>query len=88
MCAYAKAAFTAEIEDGKVKGQMHAIDPEADAVEFLIAAYPKYGALEADKDGKYVYTPTSNFKGEDSFSYVARDSYGNWSEISSIKIKI
>ncbi len=66
--------------NGKFVGTMRASDSDGDGVEFIIAAFPERGVLEYSADGSYVYTPTSSFRGRDSFSYVARDEWGNWSE--------
>ncbi|MBR2466351.1 MAG: hypothetical protein IKB38_05420 [Clostridia bacterium] len=76
-----------ESEESSVfKGKLRAKDPEGDAIEYFIAAYPKLGAISVSKDGEYVYTPSSDFKGKDSFSWVARDEWGNWSEVVRVKI--
>ncbi len=64
-----------------VFGTLKATDPEGDKLEYIIASYPKNGALTfTDKEnGKYKYTPKEGFTGYDSFTYVARDEYGNYS---------
>ncbi len=38
---------------------------------------PANGALELAADGSFVYTPEPDFNGEDGFSYVAVDGFGN-----------
>ena len=73
-----------------VYGRLEGYDPEGDKLEYIIAAYPKNGALTfTDKDaGTYRYTPSGSFTGYDSFTYVVRDEYGNYSEPVEVGIRI
>ena len=73
-----------------VFGQMSATDKEGDEIEYMIVSYPKSGTLRiSDKEsGEYVYTPPENFTGSDSFSYVARDQWGNFSKLCKVKIDV
>lgn len=73
-----------------VFGRLEGSDPEGDKLEYIIAAYPKNGALTfVDKEsGRYRYTPTDGFTGYDSFTYVLRDEYGNYSEPREVGIHI
>lgn len=73
-----------------VYGRLEGRDPEGDKLEYIIAAYPKNGALTfTDKDaGAYKYTPVDSFTGYDSFTYVLRDEYGNYSEPREVGIHI
>ena len=73
-----------------VYGRLEGRDPEGDKLEYIIAAYPKNGALTfTDKDaGTYKYTPVDSFTGYDSFTYVLRDEYGNYSEPREVGIHI
>lgn len=73
-----------------VYGRMEGTDPEGDRLEYIVAAYPKNGSLTiTDKEnGRYKYTPTGEFTGYDSFTYVLRDEYGNYSEPKEIGIHI
>lgn len=64
-----------------VSGNMCAYDPDGDEVEFIIAEYPRHGVLKTGADGSYFYTPFDGADGKDSFSYVARDRWGNYSEV-------
>ena len=63
------------------EGTLCATDPEGDALEFLIVTYPKHGTLTmTDKEaGDFRYTPVGTYVGKDSFTFVVRDSYGNYS---------
>ncbi len=71
-------------------GQMAATDKEGDAIEYMVVSYPKSGTLRVmgDTDGEYIYTPPENFTGTDSFSYVARDEWGNFSRLCKVKIEV
>ena len=72
-----------------INGKMAAIDPEGDKIEFIVVSYPKNGYIATDKDsGKYSYTPEESFCGYDSFAYVARDEYGNYSPVVSVGIRV
>lgn len=73
-----------------VYGRMEGSDPEGDRLEYIIASYPKNGSLTfTDKDnGRYKYTPSGEFTGYDSFTYVLRDEYGNYSEPREVGVHI
>ena len=73
-----------------VFGQMSATDKEGDSIEYMVVSYPKAGMLRVtDKEsGEYVYTPPENFTGTESFSYVARDAWGNFSKLCKVKIDV
>lgn len=73
-----------------VFGRMEGTDPEGDSLEYIIAAYPKRGSLTViDRDtGRYKYTPSGEFTGYDSFTYVLRDEYGNYSEPREVGIHV
>ena len=71
-------------------GNLEAIDPEGDSVEYIIVSYPKRGILSlAEKEsGRYCYTPIGGYTGKDKFTYVARDEYGNYSEPMTVSVKV
>ena len=73
-----------------VYGRLEGTDPEGDKLEYVIAAYPKNGSLSfTDEEmGTYKYTPDESFTGYDSFTYVLRDEYGNYSEPREVGIRI
>lgn len=73
-----------------VFGKMAGCDPEGDACEFIVLRYPENGTLTVtDKTtGAYRYTPLKNKTGKDSFSYVIRDCYGNYSEVCHAQIRV
>ena len=75
--------------DISIYGKMTASDGEGDKIEYIVVKYPKNGTLElVGEDGKFRYEPNANFIGEDSFVYVARDEWGNFSEICEMPISV
>jgi N,N-dimethylformamidase beta subunit-like, C-terminal/Domain of unknown function (DUF4082)/Bacterial Ig domain len=54
-------------------------DPNGDPVIAVLLNGPAHGALTLRPDGSFTYTPTSAFRGNDFFTYRARDPGGNLS---------
>ncbi len=73
-----------------VFGELSAKDKEGDELEFIIVSYPKSGTLTTSGEGgaSFRYTPNTGFSGKDSFIYVARDEYGNFSKCATVNLKI
>ena len=73
-----------------VFGKLGSHDPEGDSVVYEIVSYPENGrlTLQDSETGEYCYTPDSAFVGSDSFSYVAIDEYGNYSESAQVTLKV
>lgn len=72
-----------------VFGRLSATDPEGDGIEYIIVSYPKYGRIDLQEEtGRFSYTPNGGYLGKDSFSYVARDEYGNYSEPKRAEVRI
>lgn len=73
-----------------VYGQMKAEDPEGDPLSYLVISYPEKGTLTVldNQSGDFRYVPQAGMTGKDSFSYVARDSYGNYSGIAKMEITV
>ena len=71
-----------------VFGVMHATDEDGDTLTYEIVSYPKKGVLTViDREsGEYRYTPLGGYTGRDSFTYVARDEYGNYSKTATVSI--
>ncbi len=70
-------------------GKLSAFDPDGDECIYEIVSYPEKGLLVMNgDDGEYVYTPDKNFVGKDSFCYVARDKYGNYSASAEVSVEI
>ena len=73
-----------------VWGTMSAEDAEADTLEYLVISYPKVGALTVldKKTGEFLYTPPTDYTGEVSFTFVARDEWGNFSKPEKVEIRV
>ena len=73
-----------------VYGKIDAHDPEGDALEYILVTYPKYGTLTLtdDGNGEFSYLPSSDFDGKDSFVFVVRDEYGNYTRPETVNIKV
>lgn len=71
-------------------GNLDAIDPEGDSLEYIIVSYPKRGilTLTEKESGRYCYTPIDGYTGKDKFTYVVRDEYGNYSEPLTVSVKV
>lgn len=75
--------------DVSVYGQLSATDPEGDALRYLMVSYPKKGTLRlSEESGLFRYTPMAGMTGTDSFSYVVRDGYGNYSGIATVRVEV
>ncbi len=71
-------------------GTVSAYDPEGDEITYEIVRYAAHGRVSlTDKHtGAYVYTPDPNYVGRDSFDYVVRDRYGNYSTSATVSIQV
>ena len=85
------AALSAGAQDSTaIYGTLSGADPEGDDLTFLVVAYPKKGTLTVTDStgGDFVYRPRAGYTGKDSFSYVVRDSYGNYSSVASVTVTV
>lgn len=71
-------------------GELPSYDPDGDPTEVEIVSYPEEGILRLTdpKTGAYTYTPTKGRTGKDSFTYVVRDMYGNYSAAATVSLRI
>ena len=71
-------------------GTLPCYDADGDATCIEIVSYPENGSLIlVDKSyGEYTYLPDSDFTGKDSFTYVARDMYGNYSTSQTVSLSV
>ncbi len=82
----ASAGVLSAVEEIPVYSTLRAEDPDGDTVTYLLESAPKKGKLVLEKDGSYCYTANEGASGEDRFTYVAVDPYGNRSEPKEITI--
>ena len=82
-------SLTTQREIG-IYGEMCAQDKEGDEIEYVIIRYPENGTLRVldDKKGDFIYTPRVDFVGEDTFTFVAKDEYGNFSIPEDITVNV
>ncbi len=73
-----------------VFGVLCGYDAEGDELTFEIVKYPEDGVVKMiDKShGTYTYIPSENFSGKDSFKYVVRDKYGNFSASETVSVVV
>ena len=71
-------------------GTLPCYDPEDDETRIEIVSYPETGILTlTDRiKGEYTFTPGENYSGKDSFTYVARDCYGNYSAAATVSLTV
>ena len=71
-------------------GTLPCYDPEGDETRIEIVSYPRSGSLVLTDaaSGKYTYLAAADAEGKDSFTYVARDRYGNYSASATVELEI
>ena len=69
-----------------VYGNLSASDPDGDEITYHAVSMPANGELRLSEDGSFVYTAKENGASADSFSYYARDKYGNCSDTAVVSI--
>lgn len=62
----------------QTEGTVIADDPEGDPVEIELVAAPQFGVLALAADGRYLYTPGTDFAGADGFSVRVTDTNGGF----------
>ncbi len=62
-------------------------DPDGDSLKASIATGPAHGALIANPDGTFTYTPEADFNGVDSFTYSVSDGKGG-SDTASVTVTV
>ena len=77
-------------KDLPTAGTVSAYDPEGDEITYEITRYASHGrvSLTDRHTGAYVYTPDPGYVGQDSFDYVVRDRYGNYSTSATVSIQV
>lgn len=73
-----------------ISGVLSAYDPEGDELTYEIVSYPAHGLLVLENKtlGTYTYTPDGSYTGSDSFEYVVRDKYGNYSTSAKVTVEV
>lgn len=86
-------ALSLQIETYKdlpTAGTVSAYDPEGDEMTYEITRYASHGrvTLTDRHTGAYLYTPDPGYTGQDSFDYVVRDRYGNYSTSATVSVQV
>ena len=73
-----------------VYGKMRAEDKEGDCLEYILIKAPEHGNIKIinKESGEFLYTPPTSYVGEDCFTFVARDEWGNYSKPQAITVSI
>ena len=76
--------------DIPIVGTVSGYDPEGDEMTFEIVRYAAHGRVTMvdTHTGAYTYTPDATYVGKDSFDYVVRDKWGNYSTSATVSIQI
>ena len=71
-------------------GTLPCYDPDGDKTYIDVVSYPEKGQLILDnrETGAYRFIPNADFTGKDSFVYVARDIYGNYSPSATVSLSV
>ncbi len=73
-----------------IYGTLSGNDPDGDEITFEVVSYPSKGSIIMTdaRNGEYRYTPSADYTGKDSFKYVVKDKYGNYSAASTVSLDI
>lgn len=69
-------------------GALPASDPDGQSLVYEVLSLPTKGTLSTDAAGNYSYTPRSDVRGMDKFTFRARDSTGRESNIATVTFLI
>ncbi len=69
-----------------ITGNMVASDPEGDTITYEITKYPKGDISYNSQTGNFVYK--SNSTGKDSFTFIAKDDWGNYSKEATVELAV
>ena len=71
-----------------VYGTLSGSDPDGDEITFEVVSYPEHGYVTVLGGGEFRYTPYPEYTGKDSFKYVVKDKYGNYSASSEVSLEV
>lgn len=77
-------------ENVTLHGTLPCYDPDGDITYIEVVSYPENGLLIIDnrETGAYRFVPGEDFDGDDEFTYVARDIYGNYSPSARVSLSV
>jgi hypothetical protein len=68
-------------------GVLNATDVDNDGLIYSAVGNPSHGKIKVNTNGRYLYTPDQGYHGNDSFTYIANDGYGN-SNVATVNIMV
>lgn len=71
-----------------VFGTLSGSDPDGDEITFEVVRYPEHGSVTMLGGGEFRYTPFAEYTGKDSFKYVVKDKYGNYSASQTVSLEV
>lgn len=60
-------------EDTPLDGRMAGRDPDHEPLQYRLVDLPLHGTIMSADDGTFTYTPSLDYNGPDSFTYIAND---------------
>ena len=76
-------------EDAELAGIATGSDIDGDMLSFGVVTGPQHGSLSFDTaTGAFLYTPTANFNGSDSFTFRANDGTANSANVATVSITV
>ena len=70
------------------EGKLKVSDPEGEALTYTLLRNPRRGTVTLREDGTFIYTPTKNKVGVDSFTYTATDASGKVSREATVTVQV
>lgn len=64
-------------QNSNTTGVLNATDDDGDGLIYSLVGNPSHGKVMVNSNGTYTYTPNTGYYGNDSFSYMANDGYGD-----------
>ncbi len=83
----ASVSALSAVENIPLYASVSAEDPDGDTLRYRLETAPENGTLKLSEDGSFCYLPDKGTFGEDSFTYIAVDPYGNRSEPATVTIR-
>jgi hypothetical protein len=74
-------------QNSNTMGVLNATDDDGDGLIYSLVGNPSHGKVMVNSNGTYTYTPNTGYYGNDSFSYIANDGYGN-SNVATVNIMV
>jgi large repetitive protein len=68
------------LEDGSYAGTLSGSDANNDTITFSASTLPLHGSLSLDASWSFIYTPSPDYNGSDSFTFYARDAQSSSAE--------